>query len=213
MNRVRCIQSVNGSYFEIGIGLDGKLYLKNKYTEIPNEFALYDLEKVKELFDDLCSEIPNCEAVSFASSKEHPNSFMRVLRDDGKVEILNKKLGSGKNLCALTCNAATYSEFFGTYIGAYNEMITISRLRQVIKDKIEYKQIYQEAVEDIAIGADDYMWMKIRDNEDGSWEMDEYTYSRVSKEAYVSVDKDGYIINTGSLNYTELLKKNSVRVL
>jgi len=212
MPNVKCIQSANGNYFEIGISVDGDIYLYNKYTQVPNEFGLYDKEKVRELFDNLRAEIPNCEPVDFASWKAHPNSHMRVLFDDGSVQIY-KETEKGKNLCAMTYNAASYSEFWGPYIGADNEMVTLSRLRQVIKEKREYKKLFQEAVEDIAIGADDYMWMKIRDNEDGSWEMDEYIYGRVSKEAYVSADKDGYIINTGGLKYTELLKENGVKLI
>lgn len=212
MANVKCIQSVNGSYFEIGISDDGNIYLYNKFTQVPNEFGLYDMEKVKELFDDLCAEIPNSEPVNFASWKAHPNSHMRVLFDDGNVQIY-RETKKGKNLCALTSNVASYSEFHGPYIGADNEMITVSRLRQVIKEKREYKKLFQKAVEDIAIGTDDYMWVKIRDGEDGSWEMDEYTYGRVSIEAYVSADKDGCIINTGGLKYAELLKENGVRLI
>jgi len=207
MAKVKYIKSVSGNYFEIGINLDGSTYLRNNYTEVPNEFGFYDTERVRKLFDILGQQISNAQPVEFTNSSEHPNSCIRVLFDDGKVQLFKG------NFCSSTTNAATYNEFWGHSIFSYSEMITLNRLRQVVREKREYKEVFLKAVEDIEIAGDDYMWMDTRKNEDGSFEMDKYTYGQLSSKGFISVDKDGYIVNTGDLQYTELLKKNGVMII
>ena len=58
MGSIVAIKSATGNYFEIGRDQE-EYYLKNEYTEIPNEFHKYAMADVKKLFDDLCARVQN----------------------------------------------------------------------------------------------------------------------------------------------------------
>ena len=73
MAEITSIESVHGNYFVIGKSKDG-YFLKNNFTEIPNEFGMYDIEEVGRLFQDLCGRVP--ELVQTKGPCGHPNSCM-----------------------------------------------------------------------------------------------------------------------------------------
>ena len=96
MRNVIEIRSESGNFFRIGRNGDG-YYLKNSFTEIPNEFGFYDISQVKKLFIDLCERIH--ESVPATDMNGHPNAYMRVLYDND-TQILYTQGKDGKNLCA-----------------------------------------------------------------------------------------------------------------
>lgn len=62
MKEIIAIKSAAGSYFEVEKNSTG-YYLRNRYTEIPNEFQYYDAGIAQRFFEELCNRIPDCEEV------------------------------------------------------------------------------------------------------------------------------------------------------
>ena len=206
MKEVVAIKSENGSYFYIGKGRN-RYYLKNRYTEIPNEFGMYDLGKVKEIFNELCERIP--ESVPAVSSLGHPNSFMRVVYSDRTEEIFTQG-EAGRNLCAYTSNAANYSEFFtGRIFGGKSEYVTLDHLRWVCSEKEENMDVFIKALKDFE--EDDYLYLEEKKLEDGTISIDKHCYGNVSK-GFVSILPDGRIGNDGGFKFVKLMKAKDVRI-
>lgn len=205
MRSVTEVRSAEGSYFVIGKNDDG-YYLRNLYTEIPNEFGMYNIEEVQSLFDGLCDRIPECKETDHPYG--HPNSCMRVIYSDG-AEQLYKETEQGLNLCAFTARAAQYSEFFGSVLFFRSELITLDHLRKVCSEKEERFEIFITALKDYL--EDDYLTLVEEIQEDGSIRIRENVYSNVYYP--VTINPDGYIEETGNIKFVELMKRNNVRII
>ncbi len=208
MKEIAEIRSANGNYFVIG-KRNGSYYLKNKYTEIPNEFEVYDIAKVKELFADLCERVPECKQVKYASG--HPNSCMYVIYSDKTQVMFQQQDGIGKNLCAYTAKTAHFSEFFkSTFISGNSELITLDHLRWVCEDKTENLDVLIQALKDFE--TDDYIEVCHRTNAEGEIEIYRKIYGR-EHDVLVTILPDGKIGKTGTYQFVELMKKHDVTVV
>ncbi len=206
MRNVIEIRSEKGSFFRIGRNREG-YYLKNLFTEIPNEFGFYDITQVKELFIDLCERIQ--ESVPARNMKGHPNAYMRVLYDND-TQILYTQGENGKNLCAYTSRAANFSEFYtGTILGESSELITLEHLRHICTGKEEKLETFFKALKDYK--EDDYTFLKMVELPDGGISIDKSCYG-VKAKGFVTVSPEGFIGNDGDLAFVKLMKRADVRI-
>ncbi len=206
MKEIVAIKSENGSYFVIGKNESG-YYLKNKYTEIPNEFNMYSEAEVKKLFDDLCERIPDCVKVGFVTG--HPNSCLRAVYSDKTEQLFREQKGIGKNLAAFTYGAASFSEFFSGRISGRSELITLDHLRWVCREKSENYKVLLKAVRDYI--EDDYVSVFEVLKPDGTTEIRKMIYS-VDHGAIITITADGSIGETGELGFVELMKQHDVSI-
>jgi hypothetical protein len=206
MRNVVEIRSENGNFFRIGRNSDG-YYLKNLFTEIPNEFGYYDISQVKRLFIDLCERIQ--ESVPATDLNGHPNAYMRVFYDNN-TQILYTQGEDGKNLCAYTSKAANFSEFYtGTFFGERSELITLEHLRQICTGKEEKLETFFKALKDYK--EDDYTFLEMVDFPDGSISIDKSCYG-VKAEGFVTISPEGFIGNDGDLAFVQLMKREGVKI-
>lgn len=209
MKEVIAFHSAKGNYYYIGKDEKG-YYLRNRHTTIPNEFEKYSMEKIKELFDDLCERILECVPVDQVLAGRHVNSYMYVVYDDMTEQLFMQQEGVGRNLCAYNCNVADYDEFLDEFLGFYNPgTLTLERLRQVCKCKREDLDILLNAVR--AMRGDDYTYFDIEPRQDGGYNIVETCYCVPNKE-FITIMEDGSIGNTGELTYIKLLKEQGVHV-
>ena len=204
MKEIVGFKSINGGYFEIWKADDG-YHLKNKYTEVPNEFKLYDEKTIKTLFDDLCERVPECIPVDFASG--HPNSCMRVVFADKSEAIYKKQEKVGKNLCAYISRVAEYSEFVGGILYPHSDTITIEHVRWVIKTKTEsfsnVIEYLKNAIED------DYIDININKNSEDIREISKVVYGFKCR-PFMTVFPNGEFETKEKVLYLEFLKENDV---
>lgn len=206
MRNVVEIGSVNGNFFRVGRNRDG-YYLKNLFTEIPNEFGYYDISQVKRLFIDLCERIQ--ESVPATDLNGHPNAYMRVFYDNN-TQILYTQGENGKNLCAYTSKAANFSEFYtGTFFGERSELITLEHLRQICTAKEEKLETFFQALKDYK--EDDYTFLKMVELPDGGISIDKSCYG-VKAEGFVTISPEGFIGNDGDLAFVQLMKREGVKI-
>jgi hypothetical protein len=206
MRNVIEIRSESGNFFRIGRNEEG-YYLKNLFTEIPNEFGFYDISQVKKLFIDLCERIH--ESVPATDMNEHPNAYMRVLYDND-TQILYTQGKDGKNLCAYTSRAANFSEFYtGTFFGGRSKLITLEHLRQICTDKEESLETFFKALKDYT--EDDYTFLEMVELPDGGISIDKSCYG-VKANGFVTISPDGFIGNDGDLAFVQLMKREGVKI-
>ena len=197
-------KSINGGYFEIWKADDG-YHLKNKYTEVPNEFKLYNKKAIKKLFDDLCERVPECIPVEFESG--HPNSCMRVIFGDKTETIYKEQEKVGKNLCAYTSQVANYSEFVGGIWYPFSKTITIEHIRWVVKTKAES---FSNVIDYLKTAIeDDYIDIVINKNSEGAIEISEVIYG-FKRKPFMTVYLNGEFETTIKMPYLELLKRYKV---
>lgn len=200
-------KSIKGGYFEIWKADDG-YHLKNKYTEVPNEFKLYDEKTIKTLFDDLCERVPECIPVDFESG--HPNSCMRVIFADKTETIYKEQEKVGKNLCAYTSRVAEYSEFVGGILYPLSDTITIEHVRWVIKTKTEnfsnVIEYLKNAIED------DYIDIVINKNNEDVREISMVIYG-FKHRPFMSIFSNGYFENDYKSTYLSLLKEYGIKLI
>ncbi len=206
MRNVIEIRSESGNFFRIGRNEDG-YYLKNSFTEIPNEFGFYDINQVKKLFIDLCERI--LESVPATDMNEHPNAYMRVFYDND-TQILYTQGTDGKNLCAYTSRAANFSEFYTrTFFGERSKLITLEHLRQICTGKEESLETFFKALKDYT--EDDYTFLEMVELPDGGISIDKSCYG-VKANGFVTISPDGFIGNDGDLAFVQLMKREGVKV-
>lgn len=207
MRNVVEIRSENGNFFRIGRNSEG-YYLKNLFTEIPNEFGFYDIDQVKKLFISLCERIQ--ETVPATDMNGHPNAYMRVFYDND-TQILYTQGEEGKNLCAYTAEAASFSEFYtGTIFGERSELITLKHLRQICSVKEERLETFFKALKDYK--EDDYTFLEMDKSPDGGISIDKSCYG-VKAKGFVTVSPEGFIGNDGDLAFVKLMKKEGVKII
>lgn len=206
MKNVISIQSVRGESFIIGKNSKG-YYLRNKYTEIPNEFGMYDINDVEELFNGLCERIP--ESVKTLFPCGHPNSCMKVTYDDNTTAMY-KQGETGLNLCAFTHHAAAFSEYYErSFFDGRSDLITLDYLRGVCsKGKASLETVYK-AIKDYK--EDDYTFLEKSRLLDGTISIDKKCYGVLSP-GMVTIMPDGHIGNTYDIKFLELMKKQGVVV-
>ena len=210
MKEIVAFRSAEGSYFSIGKN-GNEYYLRNMYTVIPNEFKMYSMDRVKELFDSLCERVPECVEVDHVKYDKPQNAFMYVVYDDMSEHLFMKLEGAGKNLCAFTFRAADYNEFYDeTFMSINPRSLNIDRIRQVCRNKREDLYVLHEAIKDM--DADDFQHYNIEPREDGGYNIVRNCYE-VSEKDFITIMKDGKIVNTGHFRYVEFLKNQGVRVL
>ena len=206
MRNVVEIRSVNGNFFRTGRNSDG-YYLKNLFTEIPNEFGFYDISHVKRLFIDLCERIQ--ESVPATDLNGHPNAYMRVFYDNNTQNLYTQG-ENGKNLCAYTSKAANFSEFCtGTFFGERSELITLEHLRQICTVKEEKLETFFKALKDYK--EDDYTFLEMVELSDGGISIDKSCYG-VKAEGFVTISPEGFIGNDGDLAFVQLMKREGVKI-
>lgn len=206
MNDIIAIKSSAGSYFEVGKNSNG-YYLKNRYTEIPNEFQYYDAGIEKRYFEKLCERIPDCEEVSYPSGR--PNSCMYVIYADGTVRLLKEQEGIGKSIGSCTYDVACYSEFFPLYTLGQSELLTTHHLRDVCREgKESFDYLFQALID---IYEDDEIDVMLEPQSNGSAAIKITVYGITSRE--ITITEDGSIAKTGGVLFVELLKKHHVRIV
>ncbi len=202
------IKSADGNYFEIGKNEFG-YYLKNNYTDIPNEFNMYSLETVKKMFLDLCERVPDCAKVSIPSG--HKNSCMLVEYSDKTEQLFQEQKGIEMNLCAYTAKTAEYVEFYADQFFSWHSssLITLAHLRQVCREKSEDYTVFLTAIRDVI--EDD--GIDIRENilTDGTIEIHRIVLGH-DYGTFISIMPSGKIEKTGNLKFVELMKKHDVSV-
>ena len=206
MRNVIEIRSESGNFFRIGRNEDG-YYLNNSFTEIPNEFGFYDINQVKKLFIDLCERVR--ESGSATDLNGHPNAYMRVFYDND-TQILYTQGKDGKNLCAYTSKAASFSEFYTrTFFGERSELITLEHLRQICTGKEEKLETFFKALKDYK--EDDYTFLEMDKSPDGGISIDKSCYG-VKANGFVTISPDGFIGNDGDLGFVQLMKREGVKI-
>ncbi len=201
------IKSVEGSYFEIGRTRSG-YYLKNSFTEIPNEFELYSIDVVKKLFDDLCERVPECMRVDHSFGC--PNDCICVVYSDRTEQLYHAQDGIGMNLAAFATETAKYVEFYEDpfyYWGS--PLMTLEHLRRVCRSKREDYAVFFKAIRDYI--EDDGIDLHDVTLSDGTIEIHELVLGFDFGADY-SIMPDGKIGKTGKLRFIELMKKNDVSV-
>lgn len=198
MRNIVEIRAAKGDYFAIGRDTGG-YYIKNKYTEIPNEFGLYDTNDVRKLFDELCSSISKCNL----QESLYPigdEAQIYVEYDDKSIELYKCPERSG-----ITIGVIRYSDLFDDVFFSKSEVLTLDHLRRVCRDKEESYSVFL------------YI-MKCLNEEDGvriegapySLEMNELGMKR----RILAFNADRTIGETKvRLKYIELLKAYGVRVM
>lgn len=209
MKSVKVIRSAEGDYFVIG-KTEGGYYLKNEYTEIPNEFNMYSMDTVEKMFEELCDRIPECDEVSVPSG--HVNSCMWVYYEDGTKQLY-KQTERGMNLCAFTSRTADYSEYNGFKMVAWSGMLmTLEHLREVCKKGIEDYDFFYRALK--RYDDDDEMRVEEDFQDDGSVVFKGiYLPFGTHNGITVSLMPDGTIDETNNIKFVEVLKQNGVRVI
>ena len=192
------IRSAKGDYFAIGRNKGG-YYLKNKYTEIPNEFGLYDTNDVRKLFDELCSSISKC----YLQESLYPigdEAQIYVEYDDKSIELYKCPERSG-----ITIGVTRYSDLFDDVFFNRSDVLTLDHLRRVCRDKEESYSVFLYIMKCL--------------NEEDSVRIEGAPYSLEMNELgmkrrILAFNADRTIGETKvRLKYTELLKAYGVRVM
>lgn len=207
MKDIVAIKSVDCRYFCIG-KRNGRYFLKNEYTEIPNEFGYYDMGKVEQLFNDLRDGI--IETMDSSLPLEIPETTLCKVIYEDKTEAPYKCRDGGINVRFLAGRVDGYSEFYERmFFGGKSKYISLDRLRWVCEDKEENIDVFLEALKDF--DEDDYTSLEVIHNDDGSVSIDKICYGVRTKD-YVTLDRMGVIGNDGEHLFVKLMKQNGVRV-
>ena len=203
MKKIVSIKSAEGSFFEIGKSAKNSYYLRNEFTEIPNELMEYDMNEIKKMFDDMCQAISTCVPVDYASG--HPNDCAIVIYDDNTRQMFKGQDGVGCNFAAWTSSVAKYSEFIDSSWWESRRLLTLTDMRRICSSKYitpeELYKILKIEVEDeyVSISYDSRGFSK--------------TYCGMEQGYFLTLNIDGTILNPGRFKFVEVLKKNGVRVM
>ncbi|MCR5768960.1 MAG: hypothetical protein K6G45_10790 [Lachnospiraceae bacterium] len=204
--------SASGQYFQIIMKKKGVYYLKNEYTEVPNEFGLYSMKTVAELYKGLRRCLSKTVSEEAEEPSGHPNSCFYVIYEDNTRKLYRKKDDARLNVTAFTNKAATYSEWVpGTmYV---SEFVTLDRLRDAVEcGEIAY-DIFLQAVKHLVQDGETGISPHIHD--DGSIDLDMNVQGR--EYSFIKIGVDGLITQAGNLaselDYVKILKDNNVKVV
>ncbi len=201
--------SASGDVFSIYIEKKDNYHLKNKYTEIPNEFGVYSMKVIKELFKELRKCISACEPAEAPSG--HPNSCFYVIYDDGSKRLLRQKEDAKINVCYHVANAAGYSEFFPDNLWI-SELVTIDHLRSVCECGFETYDIFLQAIRHMIQDGETSVSERI--NRDGSIDLDMDVMGR--KYPFIRIGADGSIEKSGNIasepEYVRILHEKGIKI-
>lgn len=203
------IKSVGFGYFEIGKNEFG-YYLKNKYTDIPNEFKMYSLERVKKMFIDLCEGLSECIKIEFPCERQ--GFKVRVIYSD-KTEQLFQSVESERAYPFVF--AYIYAE---NYVEFYTEspvyfiptLLTLDHLRKVCREKVEEYDVLLSIIKELY--EDDYVDVVEYNLPDGTTEIHQIVMGQDYHGALVTIAPDGKIQGTSIFKFVELMKNNEVIV-
>ena len=202
--------SATGNQFLIEMRKKGQYHLKNKYTEVPNEFGRYSIQAVEKLFKDLKRVMHACEPAE--SQSGHRNSCFYVIYEDNTRQLMKEKEDSRMNVCAFTANAAMYSEFFPDHFH-YSEVVTLDHLRDVCESGTEAYDIFLQAVGDMVRDGETDVVPHIY--EFGEIEINMDVYGR--EYSFIRIGADGMIQKTGNSvaepEYVKLLQDQGVKIV
>ncbi len=214
-------RSAKGLFFEIG--KSGEEYcLKNTYTEIPNEFAMYDPEEIEALFGKLLKICEHCEPVEETASPDvlsgEDKCFYAVLAD-GTEKLFRIPDDPDADPTDHLDTLAHYSEFNSQRLSTWTEenrllaeRLSLTRLRQVCRDKVEFFDMLMRIL--TATYADiDLQGVGSEENADGSVEIFETFDGEPAGGTILTILSDGRIFKPRGLPYLLLLMKHDVRVL
>ena len=110
-------------------------YLKNKYTEIPNEFGIYDSNNLKGLFDGICASISECIPIEYASSFSDDFQVRVYYEDNSSQAFKEQEENEGDSVSKEARHIAHISEFFSNTDSFWHpeELLIINDLRCICK--------------------------------------------------------------------------------
>jgi len=205
-------------YFLItGINPDGSCYFKNRFTELPNEFALAPTDFAKRIFEKTKNTLEN--AIISCDDGNHPHAdetwCFYIDYDDAsskKIQFVNKDLHF---FHADYNDLLAKHNFFGVesdYIARYFGKLNLDDVRYDVRSgEIPFSRFYNERVEYMITGLDDYMGAEYDIHPDGTIDILK-SVGCVNYETCISINKNGFIENSGGYPYVEILKKNHVRI-
>ncbi|MCR5325051.1 MAG: hypothetical protein K6E85_17475 [Lachnospiraceae bacterium] len=201
--------SAEGDYFLITMQKKDVYYLKNKYTEIPNEFGIYSMKALEELFKDLRKCISVSDPAEIPGG--HPNSCFYVLYEDGTKQLFRQKEDSKINVCHNVSSVAHYSELFPDDLWI-SELVTIDHLRSVCESGTEAYDVFVQAVSHMIQDGETAVSEQI--NEDSSIDLNMDVLGR--QYPFIKIRADGLIESDGNmasrLEYVRILKEKGVRI-
>ena len=201
--------SASGGSFLILMKKKDSYYLKNQYTEIPNEFRLYSMKVLKELFKELRKCVSASEPAEAPSG--HPNSCFYVIYETGSKQLFRQKEESKINVCSRVARAACYSEFFPDDLWI-SELVTLDHLRNVCESGTEAYDIFVQAVQHMIQDGETSVAERI--NPDGSIDLDMDVLGR--KYPFIRIGADGLIKKCGNIasepEYVRILQEKGIKI-
>jgi hypothetical protein len=203
-------------FFITGINPDGSCYFKNRYTELPNEFALAPADFEKRIFEKTKNALE--KAIVSCNDGNSPSETwcFNVDYDDASskdFQFVNKDLHfyhSDYN------DMLAQHNFFGVesdYVARYKGKLNLDDVRYDVRSgEIPFSRFYNKRVEYMITGLDDYMDAKYVIRPDGSIDILE-SVGCVHYETCISINRNGFIEKSGGYPYVEILMKNHVRII
>ena len=203
-------------FFITGINPDGSCYFKNRYTELPNEFALPPADFDKRIFEKTKNTLETAIASCHDGNSPDETWCFYIDYDDAsskEFNFVNKDLHfphSDYN------DLLARHNFFGDesdYVARYFGKLNLDDVRYDVQSgEIPFSRFYNKRVEYMITGLDDYMGSDYDIHPDGSIDILQ-SVGRVNYEECISINKNGFIEKTGGYPYVEILMKNHVRII
>ncbi len=192
------------NFFLMGKTAEG-ISLKNRFTEIPNEFEMYDLTKIEEAFNDACKMVKDLEEVS---QMETGDLAVKVHYSDGTSRLLRE--GKDNNqFTHIVFTASSSNEFLPPLCFYYNDYFSLFNLRKLCrKGRADFRKLYGELK---YLYDDDFEYVHINECDDGTICINHSVFC--VDRLLMKIMPDGQISETDEdMPFLTLLKQQGVRV-
>ena len=157
-------------------------YLRNPYTEIPNEFSeKTDQEKLRETFEFLCKTIEEADEVfeedSKTSGTDHKtvrDKYAKVIWDDGTEHWYRGEKLSTPFFMEL-CKSDFDRYLLMHHSEEWRQLITLKNVRSICESRMLEYEVLIKAIK--RAWTDDYEWVEIKENADGTTAVEYYCYA------------------------------------
>ena len=197
------------NFFLIGKG-DRGYYLKNRFTEIPNEFSgEKELQDVQKKFEMLCRDVAVEEVVPDTARLQMGQdgcSYVKAIFADRTAQWYRIEKYS-----FLFLETAVYTDFLEKpyyWRREWAEFTSLEGVRRICRQKVLDYVFLCKAVRNG--WEDDYCWVDEVVEEDGRITFAYYCYTVCHWR--IVIGRDGTIADTGGLRVMQVLKEQGVRV-
>ena len=138
-------------------------YLRNPYTEIPNEFSeKTDQEKLRETFEFLCKTIEEADEV-FEEDSKTSGTDHKTVRDKYAKVIME------------LCKSDFDRYLLMHHSEEWRQLITLKNVRSICESRMLEYEVLIKAIK--RAWTDDYEWVEIKENADGTTAVEYYCYA------------------------------------